>query len=111
MKKRNKIAWGFISLIVGVLFLLKQLHVFPAYWNSWIFDYRNLFILIGGIFALTGKNKNLGVILMLVGAGLYLNEIMIWTKNFSNLIWPILLILIGVLLLTGEGVTKFFKKK
>ncbi len=111
MNKRNKIAWGLVLLIIGVLFLLKELQIFPVYWNSWIFDYRNLFILIGAIFTLIGKNKKLGVILMFVGVGLYLNEIIVWTKDLSNMIWPILLILIGALLLVSGGITTFFKKK
>ncbi len=109
MNNRNKLAWGLISLIIGILFLLKYLHMFSGTWENWIFDYRNLFILIGGVFAFVGKNKTLGIILMVVGIGLYLDDIILWTKNLSNILWPIILILTGVLLLVSGGITKLFK--
>ncbi len=109
MNRKNKIGWGLTSVIVGTLFLLKYLQILPASLGSWIFDYRNLFILIGLIFTLVGKNRSLGLILILVGAGLYLNEIITWTKTMSNIIWPILLIVVGVVLLFGGGIRNLFK--
>lgn len=95
----NRIAWGTSLLVFGVLFLLKQLAVFPSAVEDFIFDFRNLLLVFGLIFLIACKNKSIGLVIISVGLLFYLKEIIRWTKSLSEFIWPILLIGAGAIIL------------
>ncbi len=97
MNKGNKIVFGITLFIAGIAFLLKEIGL-PTQVVSWLFDLRMLLILLGVLFIALTNNKVKGLVLLGIGSLAYLNEILQWTRGFSNYIWPLLLIVAGALL-------------
>jgi hypothetical protein len=101
-QKDNRLAWGITLLVFGIIFLLKQLNFMPEPLSTIIFDYKNYPLIMGLIFLLTHKNKSIGLVLIIVGVLFRLSDIIRWTQNISDYIWPVLLILAGVILTFGN---------
>lgn len=101
MKKDSRLAWGVTLLLFGILFLIKQLGVLSSNVADILYDVRNYPIFIGVIFLICYKNKSVGWILLLVGLLLRVNDIVKLTSQWSNYIWPALLIIAGVILVFG----------
>ncbi|VBB43402.1 conserved membrane hypothetical protein [uncultured Paludibacter sp.] len=101
MDKDNRMAWGVSLLVFGVLFLVNQLHVLPSDLSHFIFDFKNYPIILGVIFLLFHRNKNIGVVLLVVGLLFRLQNIIHWTRNISEYAWPLLLITAGIILVFG----------
>ena len=97
-KSDNRLAWGVTLLVFGCLFLIRQLHIIPAELANIVFDFKNYPLIIGVIFLLCHSNKNIGFVLITVGLLFRLSDIIHWTKDISDFIWPILLITAGALL-------------
>lgn len=101
MKKDSRLSWGITLLLFGVLFLIKQLGVVPANVASVLYDVRNYPVFMGIIFLICYRTKSVGWILLLVGFLLRVNEIVKLTSQWSNYIWPALLIIAGGILVFG----------
>ena len=99
--KDNRLAWGISLLLFGVMFLLRQLGIFSPEIADVLFDFKNFPLIIGVIFLIWHKNKSIGMILIVVGLLLRLQEIIHWTQNLSEFLWPLLLIAAGIILLFG----------
>ena len=99
--KDNRLAWGISLLLFGVMFLLRQLGIFSPEIADVLFDIKNFPLIIGVIFLIWHKNKSIGMILIVVGLLLRLQEIIHWTQNLSEFVWPLLLIAAGIILLFG----------
>jgi len=97
-KNDNRLAWGVTLLVFGCLFLIRQLHIMPAELANIVFDFKNYPLIIGIIFLLSHSNKNIGFVLIAVGLLFRLSDIIHWTRNVSDFIWPVLLITAGALL-------------
>lgn len=102
LQKDNRLAWGITLLVFGFIFLIKQLNFIPEPLSAILFDYKNYPLIMGLIFILTHKNKNIGFVLILVGVLFRLSDIIRWTQNISDFIWPVLLILAGVIMVFGN---------
>lgn len=101
MKKDSRLAWGVTLLFFGLLFLAKQFGIIPPHIASTLFDMRNYPIFIGIIFLICYRIKSVGWILLLVGLMLRVNDIVKLTSQWSNYIWPALLIIAGGILVFG----------
>jgi len=101
-KKDNRLAWGVTLLIFGCLFLLKQVHILPPEFESYLFDFKNYPLIMGIIFLLCHSNKNIGIVLIVVGLLFRLSDIIQLTRHISDYIWPILLILAGAIMVFGK---------
>lgn len=97
-KSDNRLAWGVTLLVFGCLFLIRQLHVMPAELANIVFDFKNYPLIIGIIFLLCHSNKNIGFVLIAVGLLFRLSDIIHWTRDIFDFIWPVLLITAGALL-------------
>jgi len=102
IKKDNRLAWGVSLLIFGCLFLFKQIHIIPVEFESYIFDFKNYPLILGIIFLLCHSNKNIGIVLLVVGLLFRLSDIIHYTKHISDFIWPVLLILAGAIMIFGK---------
>lgn len=103
LKRDSRLAWGITLLVFGILFLCNQLSVLPANISSIIFDFKNYPIIMGAIFLLVHKNKNIGLVLIVVGLLFRISDIIRWTSHLSDLIWPLLLIIAGAIMIFGKG--------
>ncbi|NDP20341.1 MAG: hypothetical protein GZ091_04570 [Paludibacter sp.] len=100
-KKDNRLAWGVTLLVFGCLFLLRQLAVLSPEISAIVFDFKNYPLLMGIIFLLTHSNKNIGIVLIVVGLLFRLSDIILLTRHISDYIWPVLLIIAGGILIFG----------
>lgn len=100
MKKDNRLSWGITLIFFGILFLLNHLNVFPDSIAQYLFEFKNYPIYAGIIFLLTNKNRTIGIVLLVIGLFLRLSDIIHLTRNFSDYVWPTLLIIAGVILVT-----------
>ena len=101
-KKDNRLAWGVTVLVFGCLFLVRHLQIFPPEVATYIFDIKNYPFIIGIIFLLCHSNKNIGIVLIIVGLIFRLSEIIRWTQHISDYVWPVLLIIAGVIMVFGR---------
>lgn len=91
----SKLPWGISLLIIGVLYLFKKMNIFPYAVEDFIFDWKNLLILLGVVFLLFQKKQRIGSIaLIAVGMLFYLTELIRWDK-ITDFIWPLILITTG----------------
>jgi hypothetical protein len=97
-KKDNTLAWGITLLVFGCLFLIRQLQILPPDVAHILFDFKNYPFIMGIIFLLAHSNKNIGIVLIIVGLLFRLSDIIQLTKHISDYIWPFLLIVAGVIL-------------
>ena len=100
-KKDNLLAWGVTLLIFGCLFLLRQLQIVPSGISTYLFDFKNYPLIIGAIFLLFHSNKNIGIVLIVVGLLFRISDIIQLTRHISDFIWPVLLILAGAIMIFG----------
>ena len=63
-----------------------------------IFTWKNILLALGIIFTFSKKNRSTGVVLISLWIFFYLKEMGIWTKHLANFIWPILLIIAGLII-------------
>ena len=101
-KKDNRLAWGVTLLVFGCLFLIRQLQLVPSEIAPYLFDFKNYPIIIGVIFLLFHSNKNIGIVLIVVGLLFRLSDIIQLTRHISDYIWPVLLILAGAIMIFGN---------
>ena len=100
-KKDNRLAWGVTLLVFGSLFLIRQLQILPSGISPYIFDFKNYPVIIGLIFLLFHSNKNIGIVLIVVGLLFRLSDIIQLTRHVSDFIWPVLLIIAGGIMVFG----------
>lgn len=101
-KKDNRLAWGVTLLVFGCLFLFKQLHILPSEFEPYVFDFKNYPLIMGVIFLFCHSNKNIGIVLIVVGLLFRLSDIIQLTRHISDFIWPVLLILAGAIMVFGK---------
>ena len=103
IQKDNRLAWGITLLLFGIMFMLRQLNIFPQEISEMVFDLKNYPLIIGLVFLFTHKNKTIGLVLLTVGLLFRLSDIIRLTQNISDFIWPTLLIIAGAIMVLGKG--------
>lgn len=101
-KSENLLTWGISLLSFGLLFLIKQLEILPYEYSEIVFDFKNYPLLLGVIFLITHRNKNIGLVLVVVAIIFRLNDIIRITRQISDFVWPVLLIIAGIILLLNH---------
>ncbi len=92
MSKDSRFPWGISLLVFGIFFLIRQLGIFSPEVDDLIFDLRNVLLVVGVIFLITYRNKAIGIVLISIWALFYLKDLILWSRNLSDFIWPLLLI-------------------
>lgn len=96
--KRSRLGW--ILIIIGSIFLARNLDVFdfeiPYYLTSW----QMILILVGLVLLFTNSNKGSGISLVIIGGFFLINDIYdIDMRTY----WPLILVVIGIAFLLGRG--------
>ncbi|MDN5203064.1 LiaF-related protein [Fulvivirgaceae bacterium BMA10] len=94
--KDRRVLLGSIFIIIGVFFILDILNYIPWYWDDILFSWETFLIILGLIIVTSSKHKIIGFILMGIGAYWLIDDIFHLTYQQQRLIWPILLVLLGV---------------
>ncbi len=100
METSNKKAWGIVLILFGVIFFLKTVGLFGE--NCELYNIKNFPVYAGLVFLAT-RNFKVGVLLCGIGALLRLDQIIELTKDMSQFIWPLLLVLAGALLFFSKN--------
>ncbi len=97
--EHKKYFWGIIFILIGVVLILKILHLIPAGVADFLITWKMLLVVIG-IANLIGGHLIGGTILIGVGAFFILPDIVHVSGVADQLYWPIGMILVGVWILT-----------
>ncbi|MBR0503022.1 MAG: hypothetical protein IJJ77_07240 [Paludibacteraceae bacterium] len=96
--KDRKILIGITLVLFGVLFLLKELNVISS--NNILLDFKMFPIYLAAIF-LYGKETKIASIFGIIALILWIPELAGFIGDFAHLLWPLLLIGLGVLLIVS----------
>jgi predicted membrane protein len=107
-RRMKKYAFGVVVILAGILLLIFNMGGLPAPWKHVIFSWQMLLITIG-VISLFGKESNIpGIILVTVGVIFIIPRMGLLPFPTSQLIWPAILIAIGlVVLFKGFGSHRF----
>lgn len=94
--KRGKILGGIFVVIVGALFLGREL---GAEIPEWIFSWKTLIIGIGLFMGIKHRFRRWGWLIPVIVGGAFLVVDLYPTLNIKPLLWPILIILIGLIMI------------
>ncbi len=101
--RMKKVVFGIIIVVVGLLLLASNFGELPRYLRNIIFSWQMLLIAIGLINLASRESKSVGLILIAVGSFFLLPDIFVFSFDFVELFWPILLIVVGVSIIMFGG--------
>jgi predicted membrane protein len=90
---------GFVFLGLGLVFLFDRLGIIPSAIRHIIISWQALIIFIGAINLIKPHSRFAGIILILVGGAFLLPRIIDVPFETKQLIWPVILIFVGLLIL------------
>lgn len=104
-KSNGHLIGGAVVLSVGLFFLLKNFNVLSPEVNYYIFSWKTLLIGIGILNLTLARNHVAGIILIAIGTFFWLPDWFDLSIRASQLFWPIVIIIVGlVLLLKKPGI-------
>jgi len=95
-RRRNRLFAGIIFLVAGSAYLLNQLNLFFV--PDWLFSWPMVLILIGLITGIKHNFRNPGWFYMVLVGSVFLTNMIVPTIQVA-LLWPLVLIAIGVRML------------
>lgn len=99
----DRLSYGIILLIFGVLFLLDKIGVFNTLtFGKQLLSIGSFFLIAGIVFVITQTKKVLGWVFLVIGLLLNADFLFNWMSSYSRYIIPILLIVAGFFLITGK---------
>lgn len=113
----SRLILGLLLITLGVLYFLDNIDVISFDFGHVIFSWPMFFTVIGLIILINARNKFFGTLLLLIGLFFLVPKIFPELHYNSGIIWPIIIIILGIsiLLKTGrhwhEGSTGFFSGK
>lgn len=96
-KRSDKLAYGIIFLIIGILYLISKLQIINHF--DRFFDIGVVLLIAGVVFLFKGASKTLGLVLLIAGIVLKSDLFFGWMHHYSNLIVPIALVAVGVFMI------------
>lgn len=104
---RRKIAFGFLAILFGVLWLLRNVDILVGPWANHLFSWGTLLIAIGLVGMVGNKGQSIGwSILVIIGGYILLDDIYNISIRFNEVFWPLLVIFIGVMMVLKRSVNK-----
>jgi predicted membrane protein len=93
---RWSLIWGGLIALIGLLFLLDNLNIFPA---TRLFKFWPLILIVAGIMNLTCRSgRFFGIILLIAGVLFQLSELGVAHFGWAQL-WPVAIIAVGLLVM------------
>ncbi len=87
---------GIFLIGLGIVFLFDRMNLIPNYWRHIILSWQSLLIFIGSINIFKRHARFPGIILILIGSAFLIPKIIDIPFETRQLIWPIVLISIGL---------------
>jgi predicted membrane protein len=98
----TRIFVGIILILLGGLFLLDNLDIIYFNVPRIIFSFPALLIIFGIILIINSRRKNFGILLFLLGIFLLVPRIFPWVHYSSSIVFPIIIILLGIFIITRK---------
>jgi len=97
--KAKSIALGIAIISFGMIYLLYQLNYISK--ESWelIFNWSFLVVIIGVIQLFSPRTFKFGLLLILIGIAMFIPNVLHINVNSHKIIWPVIVIFIGLLVL------------
>lgn len=89
---------GIFLIVFGFVFLFDRMNLIPAFWRDIIISWQMLLIFIGSINIFKSSARMPGLILIFVGSAFLIPEIFEISLHTKQLLWPVILIAIGLLI-------------
>lgn len=99
--KGNKESWGYLFVIFGVLFFLKESNILQGELGQKICDWHNYPIVAAVVF-FCQKNFYMGAIMGGLGLLFHLGDLISLTHKLQNVSAPVVLIVVGVLIIISQ---------
>lgn len=106
--KTSNILWGFVFICLGVLFALYQLNIITVYIAGW----WTLFIIVPCLISMVNHGLRAGNLIgLIIGIMLFLSsqDLVSW-QLFAKLIFPIILVIIGLGFIFRQGYSQTKKE-
>jgi len=109
---QGRAASGLILILAGLVLLLANFDIIQGNVGHYLFNWKTILIALGIIFIGAKENKTSGYILLGLGIVFWLPELVgPYYISFSDIFWPSILILVGLLLISKhQGIFKHGKK-
>lgn len=108
-RKMKKIVFGLLVITAGALLLAFNFDLLDKSWLRVVFSWQMLLIAIGLINLFAKDSWLAGFILISVGGFFLLPEVYDFSFSFTKMLWPLLLIVLGLLILFKFGTKKWFR--
>ena len=99
--RRNYIGIAFVA--VGLFLILQKTGIIPWEIAHYVLRWQMVLIAIGVFAIVGGKNKTGGLIMITIGTLLYLPEILDISFHLRRLVWPAILVVVGVILISKQS--------
>lgn len=96
----TRIFVGIVLILIGGLFLLDNLDIIYFNFPRIIFSFPMILIILGAIIMINSGKKIFGAVIFTFGAFLMIPRIFPWIHFNASIIFPIIIILLGILIIT-----------
>lgn len=103
-KAFKRIAFGFVLVVVGILFMLRKMNFIDPAVEHWLFTWQMLLIAIGFVNLFSRDSYVAGLILIMIGTFFLVPEVLTIPFNFAAMFWPLLLVGAGVLMILKHSI-------
>jgi len=99
--KTNRSAFGAVLIILGALFLLRNLDLIPFSILHYLFSWQGILIIIGSVLLASRPNKSSGLVLITIGIFFMFPHIWHIPGFQMRTWWPVILIVLGLVIMVG----------
>ena len=98
MKSSNGRSWlGIVLIILGTIFLLKNLQIFPYEIQRLVFSWQSILLVLGVIIISKSRDNFMGILFIVIGGISLMLKIFHYSfRDFFYEYWPFLLIALGL---------------
>jgi predicted membrane protein len=110
-RQLRRLLLGVVVILAGLLLLGVKINILPWNIQHIFFSWQMLLIVIGVGSLMISENRLPGLILITIGGFFLIPRIFIFPFNYWGMLWPILLILIGIFILFRKISLPRWRKK
>ncbi len=106
----KRLLFGVFIILIGIALLARSFGFLSEELNEYFFRWEMILIGLGLVFIISRSNITTGIILLFIGTGFYVNNVLDIHFNFWQLFLPFLLILIGILIIFRHSIDTRWQK-
>ncbi len=101
--KNNRSGFGIVLIIIGALFLLRNLDLISFNILHYMLTWQGILIIIGAVMLASRPDKSIGLILITIGIFFMFPHIWHIPGFNMRLWWPVILIVLGLVFMAGRN--------